>query len=96
MYKPSNGYKIHKGAHLYMFREVISEFEGLLVQLNWTSAENAAEGYPLLNQTLQTSTHGTASLHMEERHTGLLPPRVVHVDRHQSGQVTIQCGYAAL
>ena len=46
LYKPSDGYKICKGAHLYMFGEVISEFKGLLVQLNWTSAENTAEGVP--------------------------------------------------
>ena len=34
LYKPSDGYKICKGAHLYTFGEVISEFEGLLVQLS--------------------------------------------------------------
>ena len=45
-YKPSNGYKICRGLHTYTFREVISEIEGLLVQLNRTSAENAAEGIP--------------------------------------------------
>ena len=46
LYKPSNGYKICQGVHFYMFREVISKFEGLLVQLNQTSAENTAEGAP--------------------------------------------------
>ena len=44
LYKLANSYKIHQGLHFYTFREVISEFEGLLVQLNWASAEDAAEG----------------------------------------------------
>ena len=46
LYKPSDSYKICQGLHTYMFGEVISEFEGLLVQLNQTTAENAAEGIP--------------------------------------------------
>ena len=34
LYKPSDGYKINRGLHLYTFWEIISECEGLLVQLN--------------------------------------------------------------
>ena len=60
LYKPSNGYKICRGLHLYTFREVISKFEGQLVRLNWTSTENAAEGIPpaesnTINECLQDS-----------------------------------------
>ena len=46
LYKPSDGYKICQGLHMYTFGEIISECEGLLVQMNRTSAENAAEGMP--------------------------------------------------
>ena len=44
LYKLSDSYKICQGLHSYTFGEVISEFGGLLIQLNQTSAENAAEG----------------------------------------------------
>ena len=46
LYKLSDSYKICQGLHLYTFGEVISEFEGLLIRLTQTSAENAAEGIP--------------------------------------------------
>ena len=46
LYKPANSYKIHQGLHFYKFGEVISKFEGLLIWLNWTSAEDTAEGVP--------------------------------------------------
>ena len=46
LYKPSDGYKMKFGLHLYTFGEIVSECEGILVQLNQTSAENAAEGVP--------------------------------------------------
>ena len=46
LYKPSDGYKICRGPHLYIFREIISESEGMLIQLSRTSTENAAEGIP--------------------------------------------------
>ena len=46
LYKPSDGYKICQGLHSYTFGEVICKFKGLLVRLNQTSAENAAEGVP--------------------------------------------------
>ena len=34
LYKPSDGYKIKFGLHLYTFGEIVSECEGILVQLN--------------------------------------------------------------
>ena len=46
LYKPSDGYKICQGHHYYTFGAVISEFKGLLVQLNRASVEDAAEGVP--------------------------------------------------
>ena len=46
LYKPSDGYKICQGPHLYTFGEIISESEGMLIQLSRTSTENAAEGIP--------------------------------------------------
>ena len=46
LYKPSDGYKIRQGLHLYTFGEVISDIKGLLVRLNRTNEENAAEGMP--------------------------------------------------
>ena len=46
LYKPLDGYKIKHGLHEYTFGEIISECEGMLVRLNQTSAENAAEGIP--------------------------------------------------
>ena len=60
LYKPSDGYKIRQGLHLYTFGEVISEFKGLPVQLNQTSEEKAAEVMPpagsnTMNEHLQNS-----------------------------------------
>ena len=46
LYKLSDSYKICQGHHYYMFGEVISEFKGLLVWLNWASVEDTAEGAP--------------------------------------------------
>ena len=46
LYKPSDGYKINHSLQAYTFGEIISECEGMLVQLNRTSVENAAEGIP--------------------------------------------------
>ena len=50
LYKLSDSYKICQGLHSYTFGEVISKFEGLLIQLNRTSTENAAEGIPPAGQ----------------------------------------------
>ena len=60
LYKPSDGYKMKFGLHLYTFGEIVSECEGILVRLNQTSAENAAEGVPpagsnTANERLQDS-----------------------------------------
>ena len=60
LYKLSDGYKMKFGLHLYTFREIVSECEGILVQSNLTSAENAAEGVPpagsnITNECLQDS-----------------------------------------
>ena len=46
LYKPANGYKTCQGLHFYTFGEVISEFKGMLVWVNWASTEDAPEGAP--------------------------------------------------
>ena len=46
LYKLLDGYKMKFGIHLCTFGEIISKCEGILVRLNRTSAENAAEGVP--------------------------------------------------
>ena len=81
---------------MYTFREVISKFEGLLVDLIGLAQKMQQREYPLLDQTLQTSICGTAFLRTEEQHTDLLPRRVAHVDRCQSGPVKMQCGHTTL
>ena len=60
LYKPSDGYKMKFGLHLYTSGEIVSECEGILVQSNLTSAENTAEGVPpagsnITNECLQDS-----------------------------------------
>ena len=46
LYRPLDGYKMKFGISICTFGEIISECEGILVQLNRTSAKNTAEGVP--------------------------------------------------
>ena len=93
LYKLSDGYKIKHGLISYTFREIVSKCEGMLVRLNRTSAENAAEGIPPAGlNTANGCSWDSVPPYGGTTYIFTTP----QVDRHQSGQVKMQCGHPAL